>query len=113
MALRTGPKSLKFVFSDSYMTKDNQLAAASVTIKYLCVQKSDDWFNSRVKGQLERMVEDYVAEAYLYDVTTDRNTPKDLLKKMTETVKGALKSVPKPVMAIKLEEVVLVIKRDR
>lgn len=113
MALRTGPKSLQYKSADTYMTKDNQLAASSITIKYLCVQKSDDWFNARVKGPLERLVEDYVAETFLYDVTTDRNTPKDLLKKMTDVVKDALKSAPKPVMTIKLEEVSLIIKRDR
>jgi hypothetical protein len=95
------------------MTKDNQLANAGVTIKYLCVQKSDDWFISRVKGPIERLVENHVAETFLYDVTTDRNAPKDLLKKMNEVVKDALKSAPKPPMSVKLEEVSLIIKRDR
>lgn len=113
MAVKVGAKPQKYGFSERLMTKDNQLAVCTPTIKYQSAVKMDEWFNLNVKGALSRMLEDYAQETYLYDVTTDRNMPKDLLKSFNEHIKTALKGPTKPTPTIKIEDVSLVIKRDR
>lgn len=113
MAMQNNKKPQRFTFTVTCMTKDNQLAVCSLMVLYHSTTKMDSWFNGPVSKKLERMVEDYVADTYLYDVTTDRNPAKDLINRMTEVVKTALKQDPKPAPTIKLAEVALIIRRDR
>jgi hypothetical protein len=115
MAMQIKAKPQRYSFTDRAMTKDNQLAVCALTIKYLSQVKMDNWFDHYhyVKPAVARAIDSYVADQYLYDVTTDRTPPKELLKQLAEAVKTALKGPVKPTPTVKLEEITLTIKRDR
>lgn len=104
------PKVQRFTRTTNCLTDDNQVAVCTLTIKYLSDTKQDEWFGGGVALAAERLVDNYVAERVLYDVTTDRNMPKDLLKQLNKTVTDSVKSAK---LKIKIDEVALLIKRDR
>lgn len=85
------------------------MATTVPVIRYTCMEKMDAWFAGRVQGAIERLLEDHVEKHFLYDVVHTHH--KDLTKKITDVVKAALKETPKPVPTIKLDEVVLTVKR--
>lgn len=107
------PKALRFTFHAQCITKDNQLAKVTVCVNYLSTVTQDDWLYARIKENLQRAADDYVIDHYLYDVTTDRNQAKDLVKKMNDIVKAGLKLDPKPAPTIKLDEVMVTIRRAK
>ena len=113
MAPQVKVKPQRYSFESTCMTKDNQLAKATLTVKYLSSVKMDEWFLTRTKTALTRAIDAHVEDTFLYDVTTDRNPAKDLVKRLTDLVKTATKLDPKPTPTIKVEEVALVIKRER
>lgn len=107
------PKAQRFTFHPQCITKDNQVAKVTVCVNYLSTVSQDEWMYARTKMNLERAVDDYVIERHLYDVTTDRNPAKDLTKKLNDIVKAALKLSPKPAPTIKLDEVMVTIRRTK
>lgn len=108
-----GPKPQRFTFTSQCMTKDNQLAKVTVCVNYKSAIPQDDYMYARTKMNLERAADDYAIDRVLYDLTTDRNPPKALVAKMSEIVKATLKLDPRPAPTIKLDEIVVTIRRDR